>query len=134
MINDLKEARNFFKNDRFATEATGIIVLNAEKGFSRCMINVTPVHMNNDGFVQGGAIFTLADTAFAVAANMKSAHTVTLDSHINYLLPSRAKQLYAECECVRDGRTVCLYVVNVTDSDANKIAYATFTGYRVRND
>ena len=28
MINDLKEARNFFKNDRFATEATGIIVLN----------------------------------------------------------------------------------------------------------
>ena len=58
MYNDLKSAIEFFKNDKFAA-STGVEILSVETGRAVCALEISPVHVNSDGFVQGGAIFTL---------------------------------------------------------------------------
>ena len=83
---NLNETREFFKADRFAVEAAGAVIEDAREGFSRCSLELKPVHRNAAGAVMGGAIFTLADFAFAVAANCGGgAITVSLNSQITYL-------------------------------------------------
>lgn len=134
MYNDLKSAIEFFKNDKFAA-STGVEILSVEKGSAVCALEIMPVHVNSDGFVQGGVIFTLADSAFAVAANLSTADdccVVTTQSNINFLSSVASGRLVAEAVCVRDGRSVSVYKVTVSDETSNPIAFATFTGYKVK--
>lgn len=108
MYNDLKSAIEFFKNDKFAA-STGVEILSVEKGHAVCALEISQGHVNSDGFVQGGAIFTLADSAFAVAANLGTADdcsVVTTQSNINFLSPAASGRLVAEAVCVRDGHSV----------------------------
>ena len=82
--------------------------------------------------VQGGALYTLADFCFAVAANAGSItatgqpNTVTLSANITYLRPARiGEKLIATARRVRSGRTTCYYEVNVAaESDTEKIIAA----------
>ena len=125
MYNDLKSAIEFFKNDKFAA-STGVEILSVEKGSAVCALEISPVHVNSDGFVQGGVIFTLADSAFAVAANLGTADDCCV------LSPAASGRLVAEAVCVRDGHSVSVYRVTVSDETNNPVAFATFTGYKVK--
>ena len=134
MYNDLQSAIDFFKNDKFAA-STGVDILSVEKGRAVCSLKITPDHVNSDGFVQGGAIFTLADSAFAVAANLDTTDdccVVTTQSNINFLSSSASGKLVADAVCVREGHSVSVYKVTVSDEKNNTIAFASFTGYRVK--
>ncbi|UKI51901.1 MAG: PaaI family thioesterase [Clostridium sp.] len=134
MYNDLKSAIEFFKNDKFAA-STGVEILSVEKGRAVCALEISQGHVNSDGFVQGGAIFTLADSAFAVAANLGTADdccVVTTQSNINFLSSAATGRLVAEAVCVRDGHSVSVYNVTVSDETNNPVAFATFTGYKVK--
>ncbi len=71
------------KRDRFAVNA-GIEVLSVSEGTARARLVVTPEHLNAGGVCQGGAIFTLADTALALAANSGLKLTFTVDAVIYY--------------------------------------------------
>lgn len=66
----LEEAREFFKNDHFATEACGCRVVEAGPGHAVCEFDIEEKHLNGFGGVMGGAIFTLADFAVAIASNI----------------------------------------------------------------
>lgn len=136
MYNDLKSAIEFFKNDKFAA-STGVEILSVETGRAVCALEISQGHVNSDGFVQGGVIFTLADSAFAVAANLGTADdccVVTTQSNINFLSSAASGRLAAEAVCVRDGHSVSVYRVTVSDETNNPIAFATFTGYKVKNN
>lgn len=110
--------------------------MSVETGRAVCALEISQGHVNSDGFVQGGAIFTLADSAFAVAANLGTADdccVVTTQSNINFLSSAATGRLAAEAVCVRDGHSVSVYRVTVSDETNNPIAFATFTGYKVKN-
>mgnify|MGYP000608117051 CR=1 FL=1 len=64
-------AQEFFKNDRFATNA-GVELIEIKEGYSKARLVITAEHLNAGGRTQGGAIFTLADLALAAAANWPS--------------------------------------------------------------
>lgn len=87
-------------------------------------------HRNAVGIVMGGAIFTLADFAFAVASNHENPGTVSLSANITFLKASKGSKLIAKAECVRDGRTTCYYRVTVTDNTGALIAEVTTSGYK----
>ncbi|MBQ4312567.1 MAG: PaaI family thioesterase, partial [Clostridia bacterium] len=57
----LQELKNLFYNDKFATEAAGIELIDAGEGNARCEMEIKPIHLNAAGTVMGGATFTLAD-------------------------------------------------------------------------
>ena len=65
----LDELKARFAADRYATEVTGAEILSAEPRHAVCTLSLRPEHLNAAGTPMGGVLFTLADFAFAVAAN-----------------------------------------------------------------
>ena len=72
----LEELRERFREDRYATQLTGADILEAEPGRALVGLRLRPDHLNANQKVMGGAVFTLADFAFAVAANGFADHRV----------------------------------------------------------
>ena len=121
-----------FSGDRFAVEVAGAVIDIAEPGRAVCSMPIRSIHLNINSVPMGGAIFTLADFAFAVAANGHSQRTtVTQQVAITFLAPSRGKTLIAEARCLKAGRTTCLYAVDVTDDLGAQVAHLTVNGYTV---
>ena len=129
-MSTLEELQNLVSADRFATEVAGCEIRLAEPGHSICAMTLTPRHLNAAGTPQGGAVFTLADFSFAVAANGFADHiTVSLQHDITYFTPARGKVLLAEARCVKHGRTTGFYTVDVTDDAGTHVAYMTVNGF-----
>ena len=91
---NIEEAREFFKGDRFATE-NGMIIEELDGEHAVTSVILTDRHKNALGGVMGGAIFTLADFAFAALTNDKQRATVAQQVSINYLAASKGT-LFAE--------------------------------------
>lgn len=127
---DIDEARAYFTGDRFAIE-NGVTLDAMGDDWARCSMPITPRHMNANGGVMGGAIFTLADFAAAVAANNVHRPTVTQQVSFNLFSNSRGARLFAHARCRRDGRTTCVYNVDVTDDLGRDIAQFVSTGYKL---
>ena len=116
--------------DKYAIKTTGVNVDFVEVNHAICSLNIENKHLNANGFVMGGAIFTLADYAFGCAANEDVENCVTLASNISFTRPAKGPKLFAEAKCVKDGRTICFYEVTITDSAGKIVAYAQTSGFR----
>ena len=128
----LGEIQKVFADDHFATEAAGAMVEAAEDGFARCSLKIQPVHRNAMGAVMGGAIFTLADFAFAVASNCAGTPVVSLNSQITYLSSSKGERLIAEAKRIRQGRSTGYYRITVSDELGTMVAEVVTTGFVVK--
>lgn len=126
----LKEAREYFSNDRYATKTTGITIDEAEPEYAVCSLTVEDKHLNAMNNVMGGVIFTLADFAFGVASNVGQEPAVSLTASIVYTGVCKGKRLIAKAECEKNGRRVCTYTVHIEDEFGTKIAVMTATGFR----
>lgn len=123
-----EKAQKILKSDRFAV-MSGVELLDAGENFAVCSLNITPEHLNAAGAVQGGAIFTLADTAFAMAANNLGQITVSAQSSISYIKGTRGTALTATARMVSSSKRLCTYEVKVLDDLEELIALMTVTGY-----
>ncbi len=124
----LEEARAYFIQDRFAMITTGIEIAEVGENYSKCTLQVEEKHLAVGDHVMGGAIFTLADFAFAVASNDGEQVTLTTMSNICYLGQPKDKTLIAECKCVKNGRTTCYFETMVTDGQGRQVALVTNSG------
>lgn len=125
----IEEVKKLFADDRFATE-NGAVVEEIGDHYAKCSMRIEAKHKNAMGAVMGGVYFTLADFAFAVAANWQEIGTVSLNSTISYLGAARGEVLIAESHCVKSGRTTSYYVTDVRDDTGALVASVTTTGYR----
>ena len=123
----LEEARAFFTFYRFATE-NGAVIDEIGEHYAICSMELTPHHLNAAGRVMGGAVFMLADFAFAVASNFGHPADVTTTSQITFLRPSQGNTLYAKSQELRRGRTAVYYETSVTDDTGALIARVTASG------
>ena len=89
-------------------------------------------HGNVFGNAHGGAVFTLADMAFAAGCRGAGILCVSAQCSISYLLPGTRGPLRAEAVPVRIGRTLAVYDITVHDGDGRTIARASMTGYILR--
>ena len=128
----LEEIRGFLKEDHFAFDLCGITIDAVGDGTARCSMKLEEKHLNANGVAQGGAIFTLADICFTVAANSAGGVMVSQSADIHYLRPGTGSWLYAEAERVHEGRMTGLFRVNVYDEQKRLVAYASVTGFRVQ--
>ncbi len=111
--------------DHYA-EALGIKVLESKDGYCKTALTIAKNHLNAYGFTHGGAIYSLADYAFAHACNYGDNMAVALQVSINYLRPTvEGDVLTAEAVRLNDGKTTGLY--NVTVRKDEKIV-ALFSG------
>lgn len=121
--------KEFFKNDRFATRA-GMEVVELREGYAHTRMLVSDDHLNAGGTVQGGAIFTLADLAFAAAVNSHDVFTVSTSSNITFFRPVTSGYIYAEAVEIVNHHRLPFAEVRVTDDEGQLIALFTSSGYR----
>ncbi len=127
----LEEIREFFAQDLYATEQSGIVIEDARQGYAKCRMPLERRHKNAVGGVMGGAIFTLADFTFAVASNVESVPTVSLSAQITYLNAPRGDALIAESERLHTGKSTCAFRIAITDDRGNAVASVTFSGFKL---
>lgn len=126
----IEEARAYFERDRFATE-NGIMLEALSLGSAVCSLVLTGRHRNAEGGVMGGAIFTLIDLAFAAAASNVHKPTVAQQVSMNFLNGARGDKLTAKAVCRKDGKTSCVYQVDVSDDLGRDVAQAVVTGFKL---
>ncbi len=115
--------------DHYA-EALGIKVLEAKDGYCKTTMTVAKNHTNAYGFTHGGAVYSLADYAFAHACNFGDNVAVALQVSINYLRPTaEGDTLTAEAVRVNDGKTTGLYHVTVR-KDEKMVAFFSGLAYK----
>ena len=119
----------FLNNDNYAKLA-GIELLEMKEGYARTRMMVEEKHLNGAGVCQGGAIFTLADLAFAAAVNSHLQVTVSISANISFFQPAHKGYLFAEAHEIVNHHRLPYAEVKVTDADDNLIAILTSTGYR----
>ncbi|MCP3666783.1 MAG: hotdog fold thioesterase [Gammaproteobacteria bacterium] len=117
------------KNDRLA-RLFGMQLETVEPGYSRVSMTVTADMLNAVGITHGGATYSLADFAFAIASNANGQIAVALDTTMSYTAPSHEGDiLIAEaCEENLTHRTG-LYVVKIHTSD-RLVGHFTGTVFR----
>lgn len=128
----LEEVQRVFRNDRFATDACGCRVVEASRGHAVCEFDITPGHRNEKGGVMGGAIFTVADLAFAVASNVGEPVTVSVSSSIEFMSAAKGERLIATADMDKNGRTLGFYNCLVTDELGTPVARVTQTAMHLR--
>ncbi|MDR0861262.1 MAG: PaaI family thioesterase [Oscillospiraceae bacterium] len=123
----LDEIRKFFANDRFAASA-GIVIDDVTEEHVTCSLPLTAEHSNAAGGVQGGAIFTLADLAFAVHCNFGLLRgedvgvTVGQSCSISFLKAPKGKTLTARSTQLSRGRNMSVFRIEISDELGNAVA------------
>jgi acyl-CoA thioesterase len=125
--------RNFFKNDRFA-DHLGIELLEVSEGRAKAKMEIKDHHLNGVNIAHGGAVFSLADLAFAVASNSHKTVALSINVSISYLKASVAGEtLIAEAKEVSLNPKLATYEVRVTDEANDIIAIFLGTVYRKKD-
>ncbi len=124
-----QKLRDFFFNDEFA-RSNGMEIVDVAEGYGKTVMTVEKRHLNGVRSVQGGAVFTLADLAFALASNSRGFVSVGLNNYINYLKPAfEGDVLTAEAIEVSRGRTIGTYEVKITNQKDELISVFQGTAY-----
>ncbi len=126
----MDELKEFFFKDKYATEVTGCKIIEGWKGHGVAELEITDKHKNAQGNIMGGAIFTLADFALAIASNIGQVPTVNATSTIEFVSASKGTKLIATADCVKDGYRLAFYDVLVHDDKHNLIAKTSITAYK----
>lgn len=125
----MEDQNDFFTKDTFARGA-GIELLEVSPGKARVKMEVRAIHLNSHGTVHGGAIFTLADAAFALASNSHGVPAAAINASIAYMKSARSGTLFADAVEYSKNPKLATYTVDVTDERGEKIAIFQGMVYR----
>lgn len=119
---DIEErAKEFFAADSLAGDM-GMELVSVSPGRAAVSMKITGRHKNSHGTVHGGALFTLADVAFALASNSHGIDAAAINAHITYMTAAREGVLTAEAEEFALNPKLASYNVVITDDEGRKIA------------
>jgi acyl-CoA thioesterase len=124
--------RRFFRRDRFAAMA-GVRLLEVRPGHAVARLRVTADHLNGVDVVQGGAVFTLADLAFAAACNGAGPVALAINVSISFLRAVERGTLTAVAREVNRSARLSTVEVEVRDGKGQVVALFHGTAYVTRD-
>ena len=125
----MEDLKRFFKKDKFAAH-TGIELLEVTPGYAKARMKIEEKHLNALRAVQGGALFTLADLAFAAASNAYGIAAVGINSNISFVKAATKGILTAEAKETSINPKIATYTVNITDDEGDLVAIFQGMVYR----
>jgi acyl-CoA thioesterase len=123
------QIRTYFERDQMA-RLLGIEILDAAPGTARVRMPIREEHYNSIRIVHGGALFTLADLAFAVASNSHGEVAVAINANIAFLKASSTGSLTAQAEEISRSRRLATYSVRITNDAGDIVAVFQGTVFR----
>lgn len=115
--------------DPFA-KLMGIRVDEARDSYARLSLVVRDEYCNSEVRTHGGVLFTLADQAFAVAANSRGYMAFALEMKINYFQATRPGDVViAEATPIDIRKRVSLWNIELRTDQGAKIAVAQGMAY-----
>jgi acyl-CoA thioesterase len=92
------------RDDRASTELLGMEVIEMAEGHAIVTMVIRDDMLNGHRIAHGGLVFTLADTAFAMACNEEGSVTVSSGAEITYLAPTLPGQTLTATAKLRSKR------------------------------
>ena len=114
--------------DRFAKD-NHMRITEIREGYAEAVMEITDNSCNAVGTVQGGAIFTLADLAFAGASNSRGDKCVAMSAAVSFIRPGTGRTLRAVAQEVSRGRRSCVLDVEVKNEEEKLVAKIQITGF-----
>ena len=133
---DIENVKKFFAKDKFAKNV-GIEIESIAEDSVECKMEIKDIHKNSIVSVHGGAIFTLADFTFGIHSNLNNlqgldvGNTVGQSCNISYLKSTKGKYLIAKSKCLKKGRTISVYQINIKDDLGEEIATMVANGFTI---
>lgn len=120
--------KKYFEKDEFV-KGQDIEILEISAGQVCVGAKISPKHLNANGCVQGGMLYTVADFAFAVLGNYLHPATVTQSGKIDYIRAAYTTSLTAiATETARAGHTAISQVI-VYDDQGQAVCVCNFNGF-----
>ncbi|MGB9201466.1 PaaI family thioesterase [Methanobacterium sp.] len=129
---EIEKIKEFFKGDKLA-QYLGIELLDVSRGNAVAKMVIKDEHLNGINTVHGGAIFTLADFTFAVAANSHGRVTVAINVSISFMKAVTSGTLTAVAREVSLNPKIASYTVDICDDEGELIAIFQGLAYRKRD-
>ena len=125
------ELRKIFAADPYA-QKLGIELLEVKPGFARVKMRCDESHLNFNGFVHGGAIFSLLDYAFSMACNAHNESAVAVSMSVQFVNAAPpGGVIYAEAREIEKSRKLGLYEMTVRDEAGKLICRSDGRVYRI---
>ncbi len=118
----------FLDRDPFA-RMLGIRLIEAGPGYAKTAMDIADNLKNGAGIAHGGAVFTLADLAFAIASNSHGKLSLAVAAAISYVKAGTGT-LYAEAREVSLGPRMGTYAIAITNDAGEAVAAFQGTVYR----
>ena len=119
---DMEAVRTFFNGaDAFALH-NGMTITELREGFARAEMKLQAFHLNGAQTVHGGALFTLADFAFAAASNSRGQLALSVNSSISIFKGMKEGKLVAEAREVYCAPKLASYAVDIRDQAGELVA------------
>lgn len=129
MEQTIRKLEAILKNDRFAAY-NQIKLISVGKGCAVAEMKVTENHLNGVDIIQGGALFTLADFAFAAASNSHGRVAVATNANIQFIKAVSSGKITAHASELNLGKNVAHYSVDIQDETGTLIARFSGTAFR----
>ena len=126
----MNEIKDFFAAKDLFARHNGVELLEVEEGRALVRMAIGPYHFNAAGTVHGGAIFTLADFAFAAASNSHGRLAMGISASVNFVKAAVKGTLYAEAREQSLNSKLATYSVLVTDDEKETVAIFQGMVYR----
>ena len=123
-----EKLRRYFESDRFVLHS-GIEIAEVGDDYAVTAADVLPCHLNAEGAVQGGMIYTLADFAFAVLTNSLHPTTVTQTATVTYIRAAKTDRISATARELACSGHNCVVEVTVRDGEGVTVMTGLFNGF-----
>ena len=125
---------NLNSGDKFAQSIEAKLT-EVQEGFARAELTVEERHLNGAGVCHGGAIFTLADLAFAGVTNSHGILSLGISNTITFLKSAQfGDHLTAECNELFDHHKLPYCDIRITNQNDELIAVMTGLAYRLNKN
>ena len=130
MTDQTQNLMDFFnRNDAFASH-NGMTITAVREGYACAEMTVQPWHLNAAQTVHGGALFTLADFAFAAASNSRGQLALSVQSSISIFKGAREGRLVAEAKEIHHAHKLASFEVRVCNDQGDLLAVFQGMVYR----
>ena len=129
-----RKVMDMLDNNKYV-QLLGIKIEEISLGHCKGKMEVSEQIKNPYGALHGGSLYSFADIIAGAAACTYGNPVVTVSGSMNFLLPAAGiEYLYCQADAVRQGKTLAVYDVKITDETGNILDNASFTFYVIKSE